>query len=66
MTCLNRVIQSTIVIVLAALLSGCVFTKFVTVPMRVGGAVISVVPVAGNVADEVIDTTADAIDTVPL
>jgi hypothetical protein len=66
MTCLNRVIQSTIVIILAGLLSGCVFTKIVTVPMRVGGAVISVVPVAGNVADEVIDTTADVIDTVPL
>lgn len=66
MICLNRAIQSIVVIILAALLSGCVFTKIVTVPMRVGGAVISVVPVAGNVADEVVDTTADAIDTVPL
>jgi hypothetical protein len=66
MTCLNRVIQSTIIIILAALLSGCVFTKIVTVPMRVGGAVISVVPVAGNVADEGIDAAADVIDTVPL
>jgi hypothetical protein len=65
MTFLNRVIQSTIVIILAALLSGCVFTKFVTVPMRVGGAVISVVPVAGNVADAGIDAAADVIDTVP-
>ena len=30
---------------LAVLLSSCVFTKIVTVPIRVGGAVISVVPV---------------------
>ncbi len=48
------------------LLSGCVVTKVVTVPMRVGGAVISVVPVVGNTADAVIDTTADVIDMVPL
>jgi len=51
---------------LALVLSGCVATKVVTVPMRVGGAVISVVPVVGNVADEAIDTTADVIDLVPL
>lgn len=47
-------------------LSGCVVTKVVTVPMRVGGAVISVVPVVGGVVDEVIDTTADAIDVIPI
>jgi hypothetical protein len=56
-----------IVIVLLALsLQGCFFTKVVTVPMRVGGAVLSVVPVIGNAADTAIDTTADAIDLVPL
>ena len=27
---------------------GCVITKVVTVPLRVGGAVVSVVPLAGN------------------
>lgn len=43
-------------------LAGCGVTKVVTVPMRVGGAVISVVPVVGNAADSVIDTTADIID----
>ena len=46
-------------------LSGCFFTKVVTVPMRVGGAVVSVVPGVGNVADGVIDTAADGIDLVP-
>ncbi len=49
---------------LALLISvyGCAVTKVVTVPLRVGGAVISVVPVVGTTADEVIDTTADIID----
>lgn len=48
------------------LLSGCVLTKIVTVPMRVGGAVISVIPIAGNTAHDVIDKAADTIDKVPL
>jgi hypothetical protein len=43
-------------------LCGCALTKVVTVPLRVGGAVISVVPVVGNTADTVIDGTADVID----
>ena len=58
--------KSIIVVLLALTLNGCVLTKAVTVPMRVGGAVVSVVPVVGNAADEVIDTTADVIDLVPL
>jgi hypothetical protein len=41
---------------------GCAVTKVATVPLRVSGAVISVVPVVGPAADEVIDTTADIID----
>lgn len=55
-------------LVLAALLagaSGCVLTKVVTVPMRVTGAVISIIPVAGNTADEVIDKAADTVDKLP-
>ncbi len=48
------------------LLNGCVLTKVVTVPMRVGGAILSVVPVVGNGLDAVIDTAADGIDLVPL
>lgn len=51
----------TILLLSALLLSSCVLTKVVTVPMRVGGAVISIVPVVGegiekkeeNFADEV-------------
>jgi hypothetical protein len=55
-----------LVIALAMLSSGCFFTKLVTVPMRLGGAVVSVVPVAGNPVDHVIDKAADGIDKVPL
>ena len=54
------------VLMLALVLNGCVLTKVVTVPLRVGGAVVSVVPVVGNAADAVIGTTADTIDLVPL
>ncbi|WP_339134789.1 MAG: DUF6726 family protein [Candidatus Electrothrix sp. GW3-4] len=51
---------------LLPLLSGCFFTKVVTVPMRVGGAVISVVPVVGNTVHKAIDEAAEAVDEVPL
>ena len=52
---------------LAALtLQGCVLTKVATVPMRVGGAIISVVPVVGDPIDESIDTVADGIDKIPI
>ena len=47
-------------------LSGCVLTKVVTVPMRVTGSVISVIPVVGDVLDEVLGQSADIIDTIPI
>ena len=58
----------TVLVVLLSvfLLQGCFLTKVVTVPLRLGGAVISVVPAVGNPVDKAIDTTADAIDEVPL
>ena len=69
-----------VVALLGAALSGCFLTKLATVPMRlvgaagsVVGAVISIIPVAGNSADAAlekvdgaIDTTADSIDKIPL
>ena len=48
------------------MLSGCFLTKVVTVPARIGGAIISTVPVVGDAIDDVIDTAADAVDKVPL
>ena len=50
----------------ALLLSGCVFTKVVTVPMRVTGAVMSVIPVGGDGVDSILGTSADVIDAIPI
>ena len=47
-------------------LSGCVLTKIVTVPMRVTGAVISVIPVVGDPIDEILGYSADVIDRIPI
>lgn len=60
---INKII---ILISISSVLSGCFLTKVVTVPMRVVGGVVSAVPVVGGVVDDVIDTAADAIDTIPL
>lgn len=48
------------------LLNGCLLTKVVTVPMRIGAAVISIVPVAGNSAHDAIDEAAETVDEIPL
>ena len=55
-----------LILVSVLMLSGCVLTKVVTGPMRVGGAVISVVPVVGEEIDAAIDETADVIDAIPI
>ena len=46
--------------------SGCFFTKVVTTPVRVGGAVTSVVPVVGNATDKALDSVADGVDKIPI
>lgn len=51
---------------MALVLQGCVLTKIVTVPMRLGGAVVSIVPVVGNPVDDSIDKVADTVDEVPI
>jgi len=48
------------------LFSGCVLTKIITVPMRLGGAVVSIVPVLGNSAHDSIDKAAEVVDKVPI
>ncbi|MBU0663025.1 MAG: hypothetical protein KJ990_00625 [Proteobacteria bacterium] len=48
------------------LLNGCILTKVVTVPMRLGGAVISIIPVVGNTAHDSIDEAAEIVDDIPL
>ena len=47
-------------------LNGCFLTKLITVPMRVGGAVLSIVPLAGDAVHDAIDETAEQIDKAPL
>ncbi len=47
-------------------LNGCFLTKLVTVPMRIGAAVISVVPIAGNSAHDAIDEAAEVVDELPI
>ena len=47
-------------------ISGCVLTKVVTVPMRVTGAVVSVIPVVGDGIDNALGASADVIDAIPI
>lgn len=58
--------SSFVLLLAAAFLSGCVLTKIVSVPLRVTGAVVSVVPVAGNTAHDAIDVAAEEIDDLPI
>ena len=46
--------------------TGCVFTKVVSVPLRMGGAAISIVPWAGEKMHDAIDSAADTIDDIPI
>lgn len=54
---------------LAAVLAfsnGCVLTRLISAPMRVIGGVLTLIPVAGDAADESLDTAADGLDKVPI
>jgi hypothetical protein len=55
-----------LLLALLPLLNGCFLTKIVTVPMRVGGAVISVIPAVGNTVLDAIDEAAEIVDEMPL
>ena len=57
--------KKAIIFLAPILLSGCFLTKAISVPMRVGGAVISIIPVAGDTAHNVIDEAADTVDKAP-
>jgi hypothetical protein len=52
--------------VLAATLTLVLLTKLASVPMRLAGAIVSIVPVAGNAANDVIQSAANAVDGVPI
>ncbi len=59
--------KKTILILIVMMFTfGCVFTKVVSVPLRVTGAAISIVPWAGDKMHDAIDSAADTIDDIPL
>jgi hypothetical protein len=53
-------------LVTTIILQGCVLTKIASVPMRLGGAVVSIVPGVGNTAHDAIDKAADGVDDIPI
>jgi len=53
-------------VLISLYLSGCVLTKVVTVPIRVTGSVISVIPVIGDPIDDILGYSADVIDNIPI
>jgi len=63
---MKRYVKILICLIILSFSSGCVLTKLVTVPMRVGGAAVSIVPVVGNPAHDTVDETAEKVDKVPI
>ncbi|MBF0588652.1 MAG: hypothetical protein HQL53_05945 [Magnetococcales bacterium] len=63
---MKRGVQFGVMVVVGMLLSGCFLTKLVTAPMRVGAAVISIVPGVGNTAHDAIDEVAERVDDIPI
>lgn len=55
-----------LLLAIAGVMQGCVLTKIATVPMRLGGAVVSIVPGVGNTAHDAIDKAAETVDDIPI
>ncbi|MDP2245763.1 DUF6726 family protein [Pseudomonas sp.] len=62
----KNILRLLAVTAMVSTLSGCFLTKVVTVPMRVVGAVVSIVPVAGNTANDAIQGAANTVDDIPI
>ncbi len=52
-------------ILCAGLGQGCLMTRVLTVPMRITGAALTVIPYAGDAAHEGLDQAAASIDDIP-
>lgn len=61
-----RIVVFFFTLMLLLILTGCLATKVVTVPMRVVGEVVGLVPVVGGVVEGAVDTTAFVVDLAPL
>ena len=59
-------IKGLVIVAIAIVIQGCVLTKVASVPMRLGGAIVSIVPGAGNTMHDAIDEAAEKVDDVPL
>jgi len=58
--------KSLMLIAIVMFIQGCVLTKVVSVPMRLGGAVISIVPGVGNSVHDAIDSAAESVDEISI
>ena len=63
---MKKSLKICLALLMVSQLSGCFLTKLITVPMRVTGAVISIVPGPGDIAHKAIDTAAESIDDLPI
>ena len=61
-----RIVLFCLALMLLSVLTGCMATKVVTIPMRAVGEVVGLVPVVGGVVEGAVDTTAGAVDLAPL
>lgn len=57
-----KYIKILLILMTVCMISGCVLTKVVTVPMRVGGAVVSIIPGVGDAMHDSIDGSAELVD----
>ncbi len=63
---MTSVVNFLVFFILLLMLNGCVLTKILTVPMRTCGAVISIIPSAGDTVHDAIDEAADVVDKIPI
>ena len=61
-----KLLKLLLILAILTLINGCVLTKLISMPTRVVGAVISIVPVMGNTAHDAIDEFADILDEAPI
>jgi len=59
---MKNIFKLPLIIIAITSTQSCMLTKVVAVPMRVTGAVVSVIPVVGDPMHDAIDVAADAID----
>ena len=61
-----RYVKILLILLVATQLSGCLLTRLVTAPLRAVGGVLTIIPVAGDAAHDVIDEAMDVVDKVPI